>query len=290
MNLTLAMIAANQVPGITCGVPFEDYLRLPGESASKLKNGMESPLNYKWHEDHPDHVPTAAMALGTAAHCAVLEPHRMKTDYVLWDQGDKRGKAWTDFKESNAGKQILSASEFADVKGMRAAIFNHAPTARYLGQGLAEVTMQWIDPETGVRMKGRIDWLTILDARIWLCDLKTTRNSSRRKFTADAFSMGYHIQFGLYCDGFHALTEEYPGFVALAVEPKAPYEPAAYVATEQFLTRGHDDYQRILTSLQECRASGLWPARATEEMDLDLPAWASDYEDDNNLSGLDLIA
>ena len=289
--IDLAAIAANAVPGFTCGMPFDEYLQLEGDSASKLKKAQQSPLNYKWALDHPDHSSSPAMILGTATHTAVLEPHRMRTDYVLWDQGDKRGKDWTAFKEANADRIILSASEFADVKGMRAAVLAHEPAARYLEHGLAEVTMQWVDPATGRKVHGRIDWLTILDGRFWLCDLKTTRNSARRKFQSDAFGLGYHIQFGLYCDGFYTLTDEFPGFATLAVESKAPYEPAVYVASEDFLTRGHDDYQRLMATLNECESTGIWPARATEEMELDLPAWAGGNDsEDNDLSDLGLIA
>jgi len=291
MNITLDTIASNAIPGITCGIPFDEYLELEGDSASKLKKAMQSPLAYKWALDHPDHTSTPAMALGTAVHTAVLEPHRMRTDYVLWDQGDKRGKAWTEFKTAHEDKQILSASEFADVKGMRSALINHAPAARYLARGLAEVTIQWIDPVTGRQVHGRIDWLTFLDDRFILCDLKTTRDSSRRRFQSAAFDLGYHLQFSLYADGFYTLTDIYPQFVTLAVESKAPYEPAVYDASEAFLARGHEDYQRIQATLQQCERTGIWPARATEEMELDLPAWAggNDAEDDD-LSGLDLTA
>jgi hypothetical protein len=289
--ITLDAIAANQVPGITCGLPFDQYLQLEGDSASKLKKAQQSPLNYKWDLDHPDHSSTPAMMMGTATHTAVLEPHRLKTDYILWDQGDKRGKAWTDFRDAHADKSILSISEFMDVKGMRTAICSHAPAARYLEHGLAEVTIEWVDPVTGRKVHGRIDWLTYLDGRFWMADLKTTRNSARRKFQSDAFGMGYHLQFALYCDGFHALTGEYPGFAALAVESKAPYEPAVYVATEDFLSRGHDDYQRLMATLNVCESTGIWPARATEEMDLDLPGWAGGNDsEDNDLSDLGLIA
>jgi len=289
--LNLATIAANQVPGLTCGMPFDQYLKLPGDSASKLKKMAQSPLAYKWALDHPDHASTPAMALGTAVHTAVLEPHRFRSDYLLYP-GERRGKAWTDFKEAAAGKSILTEGEFADVKGMHDAVRGHTPAARYLENGLAEVTMQWVDPVTGRQTHGRIDWLTILDGRLWLCDLKTTRNSSPRKFQSDAFSLGYHLQFALYCDGFYTLTEEFPGFVALAVESKAPYEPAVYVANEAFLTRGHDDYQRLQATLQECESTSTWPARATEEMELDLPAWVGSNNEDDDLSeiGLDLTA
>lgn len=290
MNLTLEAIAANQVPGITCGIPFAEYLQLPGDSASKLKKALQSPLAYKWALDHPDHTSTPAMALGTAVHTAVLEPHRMRTDYVLWDQGDKRGNAWKEFQAANAGKSILSASEFADVKGMRSALLAHEPAARYLKRGLAEVTIQWVDPVTGRQVHGRIDWLTYLDDSWILCDLKSTRNSGRRRFCSDAFDMGYHLQFSLYSDGFYTLTNIYPRFVTLAIEKTAPYEPAVYDATEAFLTRGHEDYTRIQATLQQCERTGIWPARATDEMTLDLPAWTGGQDEDDDLSSIGLSA
>ena len=66
-------------PGITTDIPFEQYLKLPGLSASAMKKLMRSPLAFKWNQDHPDHASTPAMALGTAAHTAILEPHRMRT-------------------------------------------------------------------------------------------------------------------------------------------------------------------------------------------------------------------
>ena len=42
------------VPGITPGIPFAEYLKLPGLSASKLKTMARSPLAFAWNRDHPD--------------------------------------------------------------------------------------------------------------------------------------------------------------------------------------------------------------------------------------------
>lgn len=287
--IDLATIGANQVPGITCGMPFDQYLQLPGESASRLKKLAKSPRNYKWALDHPDTSSSPAMVLGSATHTAILEPHRLKSEYVLWDQADKRGKEWTAFKEANADRIILGASEFADVKGMRNAVCGYGPAARYLDHGLAEVTMQWRDP-SGRLMHGRIDWLTILDGEFILCDLKTTRDSSPRKFGSDAFGLGYHLQFSLYIDGFYHLTQENARFVVLAVESKPPYEPAVYNVGEDLLARGHRDYTGLLETLQVCEATDIWPPRASMEMDLQLPAWAGGNDEDDDLSGLDLTA
>ena len=277
-------------PGITTDIPFEQYLKLPGLSASAMKKLMRSPLAFKWNQDHPDHASTPAMALGTAAHTAILEPHRMRTEYVLWD-GDRRGKAWSDFKEANASKSILTAGEFSDVKGMHDSIHGYGPAERYLKDGIAEVTIQWLDPNTGRLMRGRIDWVTVIDGHITLVDLKTTRDSSPRKFGADSYKLGYHIQFALYCDGWYYLTGQFPRFVALVVESKAPYEPAVFNVPEDVLAQGHEEYMRLQATLKECEDTNTWPPFAQEEQELALPSWAVGNDDDDlSEIGLDLTA
>lgn len=272
---------------ITPGIPFEQYLKLPGLSASTLKKLMRSPLAYKWALDHPDHTSSAAQALGTAAHTAILEPAKLKTDYMLWDGGTRRGKAWDEFKASNASKTILTADEFADVKAMYAAVRGFAPAARYLQNGQAEVTLQWA--MQGRAFRGRVDWITEIEGRTVLVDLKTTRDARPFKFGADAFKLGYHIQFALYCDGWQALTGEMPAFVVLAVENQAPFEPAVFEVPEEVLERGREEYQRLLDTLNTCEATGHWPPAAETEQRLTLPRWAYEQED-NDVSDLGLTA
>ena len=278
-----------EIPGITLGLPFAKYLALPGLSASKLKHLMISPRNYRWNEDHPNLTVSGSMALGTAAHTAILEPERFVDLYKVYE-GTRRGKAWEAFQEENCYSEILTASEYADVCGMRDAIRSHPAAARYLQNGVAEVTIQWVDPSSGRAFKGRVDWVTVVDGRLTLVDLKTTRDSSPRKFGADAYRLGYHIQFGLYVDGWYHLTKETPRFVVLAVESKGPFEPAAFDVPEDVLMQGHEEYMGLLTQLKECEDSNTWPPRIQEEIPLTLPSWAVSDDDDLSDIGLDLSA
>jgi len=278
------------IMGITPNIPFADYLKLPGLSASALKKLMRSPLAFKWDQDHPNHATSSAMALGSATHTAILEPERFAEEYVIWE-GDRRGKAWLDFKDANSSRSILTASEYEDVAGMRNSVHGFGPAARYLKEGIAEVTLQWTDPDTGRAMRGRVDWITVIDGQIVLVDLKTTRDSSPRKFGADAYKLGYHIQSALYCDGWYHLTGTFPRFVFLAVESKVPYEPGVFNTPEDVLAQGHEEYMRLQATLKECEDTNTWPPRASEEQDLTLPAWAMDSEDEDLSDiGLDLTA
>lgn len=276
-------------PGIIHGLPFPDYLALPAMSASRFKKIMRSPMAYKWDLDHPDTSASPSMALGTAAHMAILEPDRFAEAYVVYE-GTRRGKAWEAFQEANEYRGILTTPEYADVCGMRDALRSHPAAARYLEHGEAEVTLQWTDPATGRAMKGRVDWLTQIDGQTVLVDLKTTRDSSPRKFGADAYKLGYHIQFSLYTDGWYHLTRETPRFVVLAAESKAPYEPAVYDVPEDILMQGHEEYMGLLDLLKTCEDAKTWPPRSQEEMPLTLPAWALSDDEDLSDIGLDLSA
>jgi exodeoxyribonuclease VIII len=276
-------------PGLTYGMLFDDYLKLPGMSASQLKVLARSPLAFRWAQDHPDHTSSPSQALGTAAHMAILEPKRMLTDCILWDGGTRRGKAWDEFKAAYAGRQILTQDEFRDVQGMHDAVRGFAPAARYLEDGHAEVTMRWAGPG-GREMRGRIDWLTRINGVPVIVDLKTCRDATPRAFGAQAFRLGYHIQFAIYADGFRALTGEDPLVVVLAVENGEPWEPAVFRVPEEVLDRGREDYLELLDVLDECERTGTWPPAADDELDLALPAWAMGEDDDVSGLGLDLNA
>lgn len=274
-------------PGVTIGMPFSDYLAIDACSATALKRLSVSPLNYKWLKENEKKA-TRSLSQGTAAHCAILEPHRLKTDFVLWTGGVRRGKAWDLFEEAHAGKQILNEQEWSEVQAMHAAAHSHPDAARYFQHGFAEVTLQWTDPQTGRKYKARVDWVTMVDDRLIFVDLKTTRDSSPRRFGQDAFKLGYHIQAALYVDGGFAIFGDQPRFVFVAVENKGPFDVSVFNTPDHILEQGHDEYTRLEETLAACEASGFWPGRSGREMDLSLPAWAYDTEDED-LTDLDLI-
>ena len=62
-----------------------DYFAMPGLSYSGIKDLLVSPLHY-WHRnvnpEREERKETPAMRLGSALHCAVLEPKRFEQQYV----------------------------------------------------------------------------------------------------------------------------------------------------------------------------------------------------------------
>ena len=74
--------------------------------------------------------PTEAFRLGSAAHCAVLEPATFWDRYALRPEGiDRRTKdgkiAFAEFESANAGKTIITQDEAGSVQEMTAAVQHH---------------------------------------------------------------------------------------------------------------------------------------------------------------------
>jgi hypothetical protein len=271
---------------LTPGIPFDQYLALPGLSISTLKLLRESPLKYKHNLTAPRHE-SAAMALGTSAHTAILEPRKFNP--VVFPGATRRGKEWDAFQAAHAGETILKQDDVDLVEGMRNSVRSYGPAMRYLVDGQAELTMQWTDTTTGRACRGRIDWLTTIDSRPVIVDLKTTRSAKPFAFGGQAAKLGYHLQLAYYFDGFVAITGEMPAMKIVAVESVAPFEPAVFSIPEDVITQGREEYQQLLQRLAECEESNNWPPAIETESDLSLPTWAYGSEDDD-LSGLGLIA
>lgn len=71
-------------PGVYSDIPNADYHGGPGISKSGLDLIRRSPQHYKAVVDGAnDNQPTAAQAIGTAAHCLILEPQEFPKNYCL---------------------------------------------------------------------------------------------------------------------------------------------------------------------------------------------------------------
>jgi len=265
---------------------FAAYRALEGESISDLKVLRESPLKYRFNKTAPRHE-TAAMALGSAAHTGILEPRKFNP--AVYQGATRRGKEWDAFQAAHAGELILKQDDVDLVEGMRNAVRSYGPAMRYLVDGQAEVSMQWVDATTGRKCRGRIDWLTRIDGQPVIVDLKTTKSAKPFAFGGQSAKLGYHLQLAYYFDGFVAITGETPSMKIIAVESSAPFEPAVFSIPEDVITQGREEYQQLLQRLAECEETNNWPPALETESDLSLPTWAYDAED-NDVSGLGLLS
>lgn len=277
------VLVENERGRIVAGVPYEVYSALPGENVSKLKELRRSPLHYRHACDNP-REPSKAMALGTAAHCATLEPGRFIDEFVVWTGGRRAGKAWESFLEDadREGMTVLTEDEHATALAIAAAVRSNPEAMKYLQTGHPEVSMEWT--RNGHKCRGRVDWLTTLDGADVVVGLKTSRDCRPREFGRQSADLAYHWQWAFYRDGFEAVTGRMPFMVEIVVESAAPHAVAVYAIGEAVMSQGQDEYESALEELAECRASGVWPGPVTGEIELELPGWAyPEPEDDFNI-------
>ena len=282
---------------LRANMPASAYFALPQMSISRLKELRRSPLHYLHARNNP-RPPSAAMELGTATHCATLEPERFARDFLVWDRKTdtgrsvpRTGKVWEAFQASappHGG--VLNETEYGLACAMRDAVRSNAEAMRYLRTGLPEVVMQWqITAVETVEAKGRADWVTEVDGEPVVVGLKTARDCSPRVFSAAAARLGYHLQWAWYADGYAALRGTIPSMVEIVVESAAPHAVVVYRIPDDVLEQGRAEYMALLRLLDECVIAERWPGPAGDAVvDFCLPAWAyeragEDYSDNNSL-------
>lgn len=247
---------------------------------SSLKHIRVSPLLYKWRLDHPE-PSKKVFVVGNAIHTKVLEPEKFDERYGLWDtltkKGDKvaprSGGAWADWQEENAGLESLLAGELDVVNLTAKAVRNHKTADALLTGGRREESLTWIDAVTGMKCKGRVDYIR----PDMVTDLKSARSVEPYKFDADAAKLMYHGQLALYHDGAIAsgkIPKDARPPSIVAVEKEGPFDVAVYDLSYEDLAVGRALYRDLMRQLAECIEADYWPGVCPTTRQLNLPAWA----------------
>ena len=285
-------------------IPATEHHALPALSNSGMRDLAVSPLRYWYHHIRPDREPreeTPAMRLGSALHCAVLEPgetfmsrYARALDPSDWpvclDKMDDL-RAWISskghkpsgtrkeqvaeqaaaimatlpehervpillfeerrFAAQNEGKTILAPDEWSRVEGMADALLREPVLRSILLAGKPEVSMAATDPETGVLLKARLDWM----GPSLTLDLKTFSAMRGKEFTKavhDAiYYEGYYRQAWFYSHVRKLATGEESDFVFAFVESDPPYETRIKFLQPRF---GSEQNTYWAMAGMECRA------------------------------------
>lgn len=257
-------------------LPSSDYFALDAVGKSDLDLIARSPLH--WQRAVREETP--AMRIGSAVHCAVLEPERFERDYVTAPECDRRTKAgkeaFAEFEAANAGKTVLNGDEGVLCHRIAASVLSHLRAAQLLAGARAEVSALWKDPELRVRCRARFDALT-KDG--WILDLKTTQDASPSAFAKSAANFRYHVQAAWYLDGYGSATGDIPaGFVFVAVEKSPPYAVALYELDAEAVEIGRALARRDLARYANAREFDLWSGYPETIQPLSLPRWALNAE------------
>lgn len=252
-------------PGVYFDISNEAYHAGPGISKSQLDDIAINPAIFQWRKLAPeDDEKKAALEMGTALHCVLLEPEEFDKRFIVAPEFNRRttqGKADEKaFLEDCAGcgMTVMDAEQGRKLKLMRASALAH-PAARWLleAEGHCEASIFWNDDETGELCRIRPD--KFLSSQPVVVDVKKVADMSR--FARHVEEFRYHVQDAYYREGFSRQYGEYPLFVFIAVSESIDcgrYPVRVFQLGEDDVQVGYDLFRRDLNTYHECLASGNW--------------------------------
>ncbi len=253
----------------------EQYHASEGISKSGIDRVARSPQHFV---SGGIHEPSRAMEIGTAIHCAVLEPMVYKREYRTVDCMARTSAIYKAACKDRDSSLVLTQAEGDKIEGMQAAIMRNKSAAMLLsGEGQNELSVFAKDPETGVLVKCRFDRLIGGVA----VDLKKTQDARSPAFSRAIENYRYHVQAAFYMDVYHWATgETLSSFKFIAVEESSPHGVRVYTINEESIMVGRALYRDALNIYAECLDKGEWPAYGDDEEEIGIPGWAiSQFED-----------
>lgn len=268
-------------PTIISNMPAAEYHAIEAVSASGAKKLLRSPAHYKAERTKPREQ-TPAMAFGTGAHAAILEPDTFESAVLRAPKFDKRtnaGKAAAaEFEATAAGRLVLADDDFDRCLRVRDAVLAHPGAVQLLAGTEREVSLFWTDGQFGVPCKMRADGIGTA-SHGGIVDLKTCQDASPDAFGRSIATYLYHLQAAFYFQGAEACYGRTPSFFAfIAVESEEPHAVACYVLEPAHLLAGARLADQAMSRYQQAMATGEWPAYSTLIQPARLPSWALRFD------------
>lgn len=241
--------------GLHDNIDEQEYHRDPlSLSSSSAKTLIFDGPDVLQSERHEIAVYRDAFDFGSVVHALVLGVGEYEVlEYDSW----RSKQAKVDRVVARAqGKAPILRKDFERAEAMRDSVMAHPLASYFLSEGRPEVSFWATDPETGVLMRGRADWL-----RNFVVDLKTTGSSADQAgFVKSVWSYHYHFQFAYY-ERILELNDVEVGVPHwIAVSKRAPYETGVFHPDERSMERARADVRRALRLYAHCTSTGTWPA------------------------------
>jgi exodeoxyribonuclease VIII len=276
-------------PGLYDRIPFEDYSRWDAVNHSRLRHFDKTPQHARHAMLHPKDS-SEYQELGHAIHAALLEPQRFDDSYVVAPDVDRRRKEgkriWKEFIEKHGDgtgpgdAERIEDKEMNAIRGIQANALKHATIKEALyGPGVSELSIVWIDRDTGLKCKARLDRLAAIGDWPFLLDIKSTHKPATLYNWQTAVNQyKLHQQAAHYLNGIETLRPLQGGlqrkFAWIVCETVGPFAVRIFQAEDAALDIGRDEVARNLARYKECVESDRWPGWS-EGMELaGLPAWA----------------
>jgi exodeoxyribonuclease VIII len=265
-------------PGLYLDLSNKEYHTGPGISKSGLDLIAANPSAFKWQKNAPvDKDKLAALDMGTALHCIMLEPEEFADRFIIAPEFNRRttaGKA--DKKEflancANTSKTVMTAEEGKALDIMRDSAMAH-PTVRWLfeQEGNNEVSIFWEDDETAELCRVRPD--RMLKDQPVIVDVKKVADMDR--FDRHVEEFRYHVQDAMYCEGYYKHFGVWPKFFFVAISSTISagrYPVDVFDLTPDWKETGAELFRKDLNTYHQCKQSDDWVHVHT----IQRPRWAA---------------
>lgn len=273
-------------PGVY-DLPFEDYLSDPIPGGSLSNSGAKTLLNecpaiFAYEREH-GRPGKAEFDIGHAAHASVLGDGMeiaVIPDEILGSNGATSTKAAKEFiaEARKRGAVPVKGDVAETVAAMATALREHPVAGQLLhpDRGTPEQSLFWIDRETGVWRRARLDSLPHpAVGRMVFADYKTCDSASRSACENAAARYGYFMQMDGYAEAVKTLglAEEAVGLLIFQ-EKRPPHVVSVFQPSAQALRVAHARNRRALEIFKRCTETNTWPGYIEGIEVLDIPVWA----------------
>jgi len=266
--------------------PIDFYHALPAMSKSSWGSFAVNGDNFLFERSTVGKA-TSWYTLGSAAHCALLEPYLFADNYVvappevLAADGSRRGKKYTAWQAQQADRTILAQDQMDHIRGMVQSVMTDPRRElprQLLTGGVAELSGVYRDPDfPEIWQKIRPDYLP---GRCLAVDLKTGKKGTAApdRFARDCVNYGYHHSAWLILRGLTQLTgKQHTRYIFVVVETEPPYLCATYEMSwdknPKWLIRAEQDLKPLFAQFNECLQVGKFWGYPDDLVALEPPRW-----------------
>ncbi len=269
-------------PGIYPDISDLDYHADPALSSTGAKALIECPAIYREQIDNPPIKD--AFDFGHVAHRLLLGKGSEVAAYpadCLGANGAVSTTAAKDFAKTarEQGKVPIKPDDYSKAELMARKVREHPEIGGVFASGVAEMSAWSTDPETGVTLRCRPDWLTeTTDGRPVIADLKTTAGDTHEWALSKVIhDRGYHQSAAFYLDVLAACGVTDATFVLVFVSKEPPHQVRAVTLPPAALDRGRELNRRAIDLFAACTETGDWTCTHPAYAVIDLPRYA--YKD-----------
>lgn len=257
--------------GVIDGENIDDYHAGPGLSSSGLKHFKKTPLHYFITRGRRLKE-TDAQRLGTIGHMALLERERF--EQIVVPVAGNRNK--NSVKEVIAaleaqGKYVCQPKEYEFASKIAKKISTDDDLKKALTGGKAEQSIRWRDPETGVLLKCRPDYLHPNGVVI---DIKTFEDLSPENLDSQIGRMKYHWQAHMYLMGVNQVFGKSGNtmFAHLFLDTVIA-DAVLSVLEDAALEKAEADVRPLINRYAECLKNDSWPGYPRGIVTSSLPSY-----------------